>query len=530
LPPAPPRGLLRGDWPAQPSGRTVTLDDTTSLDDALEQISEAAEWNAVLNTGRTGNVQLVLKLRNVPVEDALQAALSGTGLVATRRGNTVVVAPSGEPGWDRPVLAGLEKPSGKTFTGDFQDADVGDALRKISDAAGLSIVLPPGVRGKVSAHFRSTPVEEALRAVLSQAGLAAERQGTLLMVTRGGRSSSFVVRGPGVDVDIDLDDVRRQADRVRGTMDRELRDAQRESRRHLRGGGHEGDRVVQGDVVVDSGEVVRDVTAIRGSVTLKPGAEARDVVAVLGRVTLESGAQAREATAIGGNVEVGPGAEIHRDATAVGGQVKVDPGGEVGGDQTNVDVPGIAGLGGLLGHGLLFTRAASPLWAVGQALARFAMYFALGLLLLAFAPRRLEAVAASLAASPWKSLFAGLLGTAAMPVLLVLLVVTLVGILLVPVQLLGILFAAVLGFTSLAFFIGRSVPVGAARGTQVLQLAIGTAIVVIVTQLPVIGALAAIAGWLLVFGAVLRTRFGAPPPPVLPTTPVSPPPAPAAAP
>ncbi len=57
------------------------------------------------------------------------------------------------------------------------------------------------------------------------------------------------------------------------------------------------------------------------------------------------------------------------------------------------------------------------------------------------------------------------------------------------------------------------------------QLAVGTAIVVVLTQIPVLGWLAFLSGWLLVFGAVLRSRFGGQGP-VLPTTAVAQPPAP----
>jgi hypothetical protein len=207
-------------------------------------------------------------------------------------------------------------------------------------------------------------------------------------------------------------------------------------------------------------------------------------------------------------VKVGPGAQIEGNATSIGGKIEVDPSAEIGGQQTSVALPGVSGFTGWLGPSLFWGHAPSPLFAVAQVLARFAMYFALGLLLLALFPRRVDAVAASMVADPLKAILVGLLGTVAMPVLAVLLVVTLVGILLVPVQVLGILAAGVLGFTALSFHIGRSLPIRIQKGTVVLQLAIGTAIVVLITQIPILGGLAFVAGWLLVFGAVLRSRGG----------------------
>jgi hypothetical protein len=119
-------------------------------------------------------------------------------------------------------------------------------------------------------------------------------------------------------------------------------------------------------------------------------------------------------------------------------------------------------------------------------------------------------------ASPWKSTLTRLLGIAATPVLVLLLVVTIIGIPLVAVVALLVLAAGVLGFTALSFHVGRSLPLRVQQSAWVLQLAIGTAIVVLVTQIPIVGGLAWIAAALITFGAALRSRFGQGP--VLPTT------------
>jgi hypothetical protein len=139
-------------------------------------------------------------------------------------------------------------------------------------------------------------------------------------------------------------------------------------------------------------------------------------------------------------------------------------------------------------------------------------------------------VSTSFVAHPWKSILTGLLGLVVLPLLAILLVATLIGIPLVAVLALMVIAAGVLGFTALAFHIGRALPLQLKRGTNVLQLAIGTAIVVLITAIPFLGGMAWIAAALLTFGAVLRSRFGSQVPPVLPTTipPPAPPPAPAA--
>ena len=127
------------------------------------------------------------------------------------------------------------------------------------------------------------------------------------------------------------------------------------------------------------------------------------------------------------------------------------------------------------------------------------------------APSRLDRVTSILNRAPLLDVLVGLLGTIAMPVLTVLLAVTIVGILLIPVQVIAIILAAILGYTALALLIGRAIPIGERRADGVIQLAIGTGIVVLVSEIPVVGVLAMVAAWLLVFGAVLRSRGGQPP-------------------
>ena len=65
-----------------------------------------------------------------------------------------------------------------------------------------------------------------------------------------------------------------------------------------------------------------------------------------------------------------------------------------------------------------------------------------------------------------------------------------------------------LGYTALALLIGRALPFRPEKGTAVVQLAIGTAIVVAISEIPFVGIMAMVSAWFLVFGAVLRSRGG----------------------
>ena len=430
-----------GEWPASPSGKTITLSGELTLDEALQRVAEEGGWSLVTRTGRVGEHEVALRLRAVPVEEAVDAILEGTALVATRRGHTVTVAPGSGPS---------------------------------------------------------------------------------LVISGGKRALSFDVEG------VDLAPRDGQARDGEEEAPETGRDgaADRAAQRRQDGGG---DRVLHGDQVIAAGEAAGEVVVIGGSVRLESGASARQVVAIGGSIELAPGAAVdQEVVAIGGDVRVGPGATVGAGAVSVGGKVIIDQGGEVQGEQVSVAIPGVAALvSAVTGHRLLGDDRPPPslAWRVGAILAEFALWFLLGLLALALVPRRLDAVAAALPAQPGRAALTGVLGTLAIPVLCLLLVVTLIGIPFLAVVALALVAATVLGFTALALRIGRALPLRAQRGRAVLELAVGMALLVALKQVPVIGWLAWVAAWLFLFGVLLRTRFGQQPGqggPVLDTAPPPP--------
>lgn len=422
---------------------------------------------------------------------------------------------------EQPVMVGFDRKSGKRFSADFDDEDVEDALRQIADAASWSIVLPSGRHGTISAHFKNVPVEDALRAVLQQADLTASRDGEVITV-RAPALLPGLSRTIGKEIDRATAEAMREAEKAKRSADREMHRAEREMR-----GKDRGDKVVHGDVVVHPDQPARDVVAILGSIKIEPGARVRDAVAIMGSVVLEPGARARGAVAIGGGVKLGSGARVDQDVVSMGGTISRDPGAEVGGEEVSIGSAALPGIASLVGSRMLLDGRESTAFTVGQVLAKFVVFFALGLLVLALFPRRIEVVATTFTSNPWKAIFTGLLGVVALPFLLLLLVATVIGIPLVPVAALLVVAAGVLGFTALASYVGRALPLRIEKGTGVLQLAIGTAILVLVTSIPLLGWMAWTAALLLTLGAVLRSRFGSQPSAVLPTTLPPPPTAPA---
>ncbi len=83
------------------------------------------------------------------------------------------------------------------------------------------------------------------------------------------------------------------------------------------------ERFVQGyDLVVQPGERLTHVTALRGRVIVRGGAEVDEAMALGGDVVLEAGARVNgSATSIGGTVAVQGNAWVGENAVALGGEV-----------------------------------------------------------------------------------------------------------------------------------------------------------------------------------------------------------------
>src|ERR1700733_8984277 len=87
---------LGGDWPAAPSGKTVTVEAKTA-NQALREIAGAAAWGLALNSGPAGDAPVEFSFKAVPVEEAFAAVLYASKLHAVRIGDTVAVTPAVTP-------------------------------------------------------------------------------------------------------------------------------------------------------------------------------------------------------------------------------------------------------------------------------------------------------------------------------------------------------------------------------------------------------------------------------------------------
>lgn len=215
---------------------------------------------------------------------------------------------------------------------------------------------------------------------------------------------------------------------------------------------------ILGNATVD-GHVTQAAVSVLGNTTVN-GRVDGEAVSVLGTTTI-NGSVGREAVAVFGDVVLGPGAEVGGEAVAVFGKVVRGEGAVVRGNVTEVAGFGKMGdfawLKAYFQHCLRWGR---PLWFgenLGWAWAVAAGFLFFYMLLALLFPRGIERCAGLLEEKPGSTVLATVLTALLTPLLLVLLIMTGVGIILVPFLAAGLFFAALFGKAVILAWFGRRI-------------------------------------------------------------------------
>ncbi|MFB3854558.1 MAG: hypothetical protein ACE148_12135 [Vicinamibacterales bacterium] len=269
------------------------------------------------------------------------------------------------------------------------------------------------------------------------------------------------------------------------------------------------------------------------------------VVAVFGSVTID-GAVEDEVVAVGGDVKLGETAEVRGDVTAVGGTIERHPDAYVRGQLHEVAIgwPRVHINRGpwrtRWDSGWLFDAPVSLL-VTAMRMAFFALLVGVTVIV---ARRPVERIADTAASAPWTSAAVGVLAQlAALPILILaslVLLISIIGIPLLavvpPLFVLALLIALLMGFSGVAYGLGRWATSGFGRRPRTLAgvLALGLLFIWAVTlggrlmalvgwpvwgvtaALLVVGFVVEYVAWSIGLGAALMTRFGTRPPPTVP--------------
>lgn len=225
---------------------------------------------------------------------------------------------------------------------------------------------------------------------------------------------------------------------------------------------------LKGDAVVGSGETVNSAVAIGGDVRV-------------------DGSVREDAVALGGSVFLGPRSVVWGDVVSIGGTVSRQAGAQVGGKTTIVDISRAALVLYPFFHGWWWDWP-HPFPAVPGFVPLLGL-LTLGLLLAVLAPRMIGGVSSAIEQSPAGSFFWGVLGSMSVFPIAFLLLISIIGIVFIPLEILmvGILFF--LGYVSVARLIGKKIVTAARTGEKpmVLETLLGMVALWLVSQAPFVG-------------------------------------------
>lgn len=277
------------------------------------------------------------------------------------------------------------------------------------------------------------------------------------------------------------------------------------------------------------GEALGDAVSIGGNTTVAPGARVGGgAVAILGRLRVEGDVRRDAVSVLGGvylnapigggivsilgDLELGPQAVVGRDIVLVGGRLIKHPDAIVRGKQINVTPLGALGnldeLVQWITHCLVWGRLLAfdgdLAWAWGIAVLFLGLYVGLALIF----RRSMERCVTTLLTRPGRSILASIFAIVLVPIAIVLLSITVIGIPLLPFLVVGLFCAALFGKAVMLAVLGR--PFTRAFGDGPLghvaaSVFIGGVLAMFLYAVPVIGLiLFKILGWL-GFGVVAYT-------------------------
>jgi hypothetical protein len=206
-----------------------------------------------------------------------------------------------------------------------------------------------------------------------------------------------------------------------------------------------------------------DIVRIGGSVSVDSDEYVRGDVVVIGGSASINGEVDGEVVVVGGSARFGPEADVHGDTTVVGGGLSRDAGAVIRGAIHEV------GFGDIPWRGEWGRRGSwdwmdgiYPVARLTGTLVRITLLFLLTTLVLFVAKAPVEQIADRVAADPVKSWFVGFLAEMLfIPVLImtaVVLAISIIGIpllVLLPVAVVALLVVMLVGFTGVAYHIGR---------------------------------------------------------------------------
>jgi hypothetical protein len=249
-----------------------------------------------------------------------------------------------------------------------------------------------------------------------------------------------------------------------------------------------------------------NVVKIGSDVTIEEGTKVRNVLTIGGQVTVD-GVVENNIVAIGDSVVLTRTAVVGGDVFALGGIVVRGRGAEINGDVTEINTDDISAA---------IANALSEEWeGWSWIFAIVSVSIFLGVLLLTILtvfliPKPVRLIASAVREKPFKVTIWGLAGLVLVIPLAVLLAISVVGIVLIPLEMAIVLCAVLVGFIAVSQLVGRKLFTILKRQDQSMmrETIWGLIILWLIGWIPYVGWMVKVCAIVIGLGGVLLTRFG----------------------
>ncbi len=246
----------------------------------------------------------------------------------------------------------------------------------------------------------------------------------------------------------------------------------------------------------------RSIVKVGSDVHIEKDMRVDDAVAVGGSVFVD-GIVDGDAVAVGGSVHLGEEAIIHGDAVTVGGTIEEAEGSMVYG--TTVDV-GAFDFKNIF-EGSCFFDGAKGIPGIPRGLKFIPLIglIALVLLLAVLIPTELGTVASNIKNEPIMMFLWGILGVILIVPLALTLLISIVGIFLIPLEILAVFLATLIGYIAVAIIIGKKLlrALNTDNPSIVLSALLGVLLIWLVGLIPFFGSLVKAIAVIMGFGATI---------------------------
>jgi hypothetical protein len=248
------------------------------------------------------------------------------------------------------------------------------------------------------------------------------------------------------------------------------------------------------------------VVKINNDVTIEENMKVRNVFVLRGQITI-SGTVEQSVVAIGGSIVLTRTAVVNGDVVALGGIIVMGKGADVHGTLTEINSSNIsAAISDLLSDDW---EGWSWLFAIFSVVVFFAILI-LALLIVALIPKPIQVIAETIKTNTFKVSLSGLLGLLLIVPIAVLLTISVIGIVLIPLEMILVVSAALLGFIAVSQLVGRRVLMLIKRtgGGVIRQTFWGLITLWLIGWIPYVGWIIKVLAVVLGLGGVIMTRFG----------------------